>query len=36
VGRLGRLEELAEAVWFCLKEPYVTGQILEVAGGFGL
>jgi 3-oxoacyl-[acyl-carrier protein] reductase len=36
VGRLGRLEELAEAVWFCVKEPYLTGQIIEVAGGFGL
>jgi 3-oxoacyl-[acyl-carrier protein] reductase len=38
VGRLGRLEELAEAVWFLLQpnSSYITGQVLEVAGGFGL
>ena len=38
MGRLGRLEELAEAVWFFVQpnSSYVTGQVLEVAGGFGL
>jgi len=29
-------EEVAEAVAFLVKEEYVTGQNLEVAGGFGL
>lgn len=38
IGRLGRLEELAEAVWFLLQpnSSYITGQVLEVAGGFQL
>jgi 3-oxoacyl-[acyl-carrier protein] reductase len=36
MGRLGKLEELAEAVWYFVKESYVTGQNLEVAGGFAL
>ena len=38
MARLGRLEELAEAVWFLLQpsSSYITGQVLEVAGGFQL
>jgi 3-oxoacyl-[acyl-carrier protein] reductase len=35
-GRLGTLEEIAEAAWFLTKNSYITGQILEVAGGFQL
>ena len=37
-GRLGKLFELSEAVWFLLQpnSSYITGQVLEVAGGFGL
>jgi 3-oxoacyl-[acyl-carrier protein] reductase len=38
IGRLGTLEELAEAVWFFVQpnSSYITGQVLEVAGGFQL
>ena len=38
IGRLGKLFELSEAVWFLLQpnSSYITGQVLEVAGGFGL
>ena len=38
MGRLGTLEELTEAVWFFVQpsSSYVTGQVLEVAGGFQL
>jgi 3-oxoacyl-[acyl-carrier protein] reductase len=36
IGRLGKLEELSEAVWYFVKESYVTGQNLEIAGGFAL
>jgi 3-oxoacyl-[acyl-carrier protein] reductase len=35
-GRLGTLEEIAEAVWFLTQNSYITGQVLEVAGGFQL
>ncbi len=35
-GRLGKLEEIADAVWFLTQNPYITGQVLEVAGGFQL
>ncbi len=38
MGRLGTLEELSEAVWSVIQptSSYITGQVLEVAGGFGL
>lgn len=32
-GRLGRIEEVAEAVLFLLKNDYVNGQVLAVDGG---
>jgi 3-oxoacyl-[acyl-carrier protein] reductase len=35
-GKLGTLEEIADAVWFFVAQGYVTGQNLEVAGGFAL
>ncbi len=35
-GRLGTLEELSDAVWFLITNSYITGQVLEVAGGFQL
>ncbi len=35
-GRLGTLEEIAEAAWFLTQNSYITGQVLEVAGGFQL
>lgn len=36
LGRLGRLDEIAEAVQFLLEADYVSGQNLEVSGGAGL
>jgi NAD(P)-dependent dehydrogenase (short-subunit alcohol dehydrogenase family) len=36
VGRLAHLEELANAVLFFVDQPYLTGQVLEVAGGWNL
>lgn len=36
MGRLGLKNEVAEAVYFCLSNKYVTGQNIEVAGGVGL
>ncbi len=38
IGRLARLEELAKAVLFLVDESsaYLTGQVLEVAGGWNL
>jgi 3-oxoacyl-[acyl-carrier protein] reductase len=37
-GRLARLEEIAHAVLFFVDEAssYLTGQVLEVAGGWNL
>lgn len=36
-GRLGTLEEVSEAVlYFVRSSAYITGQVLEVAGGFNL
>ncbi|MDX2005638.1 MAG: bifunctional dihydropteridine reductase/dihydrofolate reductase TmpR [Meiothermus sp.] len=35
-GRLAGLDELAGAVLFFVDNPYLTGQVLEVAGGFNL
>jgi 3-oxoacyl-[acyl-carrier protein] reductase len=35
-GRLAQLEELARAVLFFVDNPYLTGQVVEVAGGFNL
>lgn len=34
LGRLGRAEEVAEAVYFLARQKYVTGQVLGVNGGF--
>jgi 3-oxoacyl-[acyl-carrier protein] reductase len=36
MGRLALLEEIARAVLFFVHEPYLTGQVLEVAGGWNL
>ena len=36
MGRLALLQEIAEAVLFFVREPYLTGQVLEVAGGWNL
>ena len=37
VGRMGTLEEVADAVlYFVRSSEYITGQVLEVAGGFNL
>ncbi len=36
MGRLALLEEVARAVLFFVREPYLTGQVLEVAGGWNL
>ncbi len=38
MGRLGTLQELADGVWHFVKpsSSYLTGQVLEVAGGFNL
>lgn len=36
MARLALLEEIAQAVLFFMREPYVTGQVLEVAGGWNL
>lgn len=36
MGRLALLEEIARAVLFFVNEPYLTGQVLEVAGGWNL
>lgn len=36
MARLAYLEELASAVVFLVHEPYLTGQVLEVAGGWNL
>ncbi len=38
IGRLGGFDEMTEAVWFFVQpsSSYVTGQVLEVAGGFQL
>lgn len=34
LGRMGRAEEVAEAVMFLIKNRYITGQVLGVNGGF--
>lgn len=34
LGRMGRAEEVAEAVLFLAQQPYITGQVLGVNGGF--
>lgn len=36
MGRLADLEELARAVLFFVREGYVTGQVIEVSGGWNL
>lgn len=36
MGRLADLEELARAVLFFVREGYVTGQVVEVSGGWNL
>ena len=36
MGRLAHLEELARAVLFFVQEEYVTGQVVEVSGGWNL
>ena len=34
LGRLGRPEEIAQAVLFCVNNPYITGQVITLDGGF--
>lgn len=34
LGRMGRAEEIAEAVLFLSSQEYITGQVLSVNGGF--
>lgn len=34
LGRLGRAEEIAETVLYLAKNPYITGQVITVDGGF--
>lgn len=36
LGRLGNAEDVAGAVLFFAEEPFVTGQILDVSGGFAI
>ena len=36
LGRLGRPEDIADAVAFLVAAPYITGQVLAVDGGRGL
>lgn len=36
LGRMGKAEEVAEAIVFLSENEYITGQILGVDGGFGL
>ncbi len=36
MGRTALLEEVARVVVFLIREPYLTGQVLEVAGGWNL
>ncbi len=33
VQRYGRVEDIAEAVLFLIREPYITGAVLDVDGG---
>ena len=34
LGRLGRPEEIADAILYLARAEYVTGQVLGVDGGF--
>ncbi len=38
IGRPAKLEEIAQSVWYFIspEAEYITGQVLEVAGGWGL
>ncbi len=36
LGRVGRPEEIAEAVWYLVQADYVTGQVLVVDGGLAM
>lgn len=36
LGRFGEPEEVAQAVFFLLESPYVTGHVLVVDGGLQL
>jgi NAD(P)-dependent dehydrogenase (short-subunit alcohol dehydrogenase family) len=36
VGRVGRGEEIADAIWLLLTNPFVTGTVLHVDGGHRL
>lgn len=36
LGRFGEPEEVAQAVFFLLQSPYITGQVLVVDGGLQL
>ncbi len=36
MGRLASLEEASELAWFLINSEYITGQNIELAGGWGL
>ena len=36
LGRMGRSEDVCEAIWFLLKSSFVNGQILRVDGGVSI
>jgi NAD(P)-dependent dehydrogenase (short-subunit alcohol dehydrogenase family) len=36
LGRAGALDDVAQAVRYLLEAPYVTGQNIDVAGGYRL
>ena len=36
LGKIGELDDIAQAVLFLANAPYITGQILAVDGGRGL
>ena len=36
MGRMGRPQDVADAVSYLLNAPYVTGEVLRVDGGIGM